>query len=229
MKRITQQWFSIKLVPAFFILTALLSAGFTFQHAIAADVSSVPGAAQSPSPKSTSDDLLDPAEAFRPQIRTINASTVEIKIDIAPGYYLYRQRLRVDEIGETPSTPAGAGAPVPKRFQLTTSAGKMINDPTFGRVEIYEKSVALIAKLPKPDKKIGTALPAQLPTEVTFISQGCAKAGVCFPPQRQRFVVTAKAPGDQAASAWSLPAQDNTSLGFGQSTRQRFDLFKPAQ
>ena len=39
-------------------------------------------------------DFLHPEQAFRPSARPLDGETLEIRFDIAPGYYLYRDKFR---------------------------------------------------------------------------------------------------------------------------------------
>nr|MBP6776854.1 protein-disulfide reductase DsbD N-terminal domain-containing protein [Piscinibacter sp.] len=40
-------------------------------------------------------EYLDPEQAFRGQARSVDAQTIELRIDVAPGYHLYRERIDV--------------------------------------------------------------------------------------------------------------------------------------
>ncbi len=78
-------------------------------------------------------EVLPPEKAFRFTTASPDGRTVEVRFDIEPGYYLYRERLRF-ETGD-----AALGAPA-----LPT--GKMKKDETFGNVEVYYDGV--VARLP---------------------------------------------------------------------------------
>ena len=41
-------------------------------------------------------DYLEPEQAFRGQARSVDAQTIELRIDVAPGYHLYRERIAVE-------------------------------------------------------------------------------------------------------------------------------------
>lgn len=180
--------------------------------------------------------LLDPLEAFRPQVRQKSPTLLEVKFEIAPQYYLYRDRLGLElsanaadpratgastgklSVGATsagndkkPSSPAAA-----RKLLMTMPSGKLIDDPTFGRVEVYEQSLVATATI-KPSKDAPDGL------AVTVFSQGCAAEGVCFPPQRFEFSLPPWRPKmgspDAAAGAgsggnWISPRTADT-LGFG--------------
>ena len=82
---------------------------------------------------------------------------------IARGYYLYRQRLDFENVG--------AG----KLGKPELPAGDKHHDEYFGEVEVYRQDL-LAAKLP-----LQGAAPKQFKLKVTY--QGCAEAGLCYPPQ----------------------------------------------
>lgn len=81
---------------------------------------------------------------------------------IAPGYYLYRDRFAATADGEP--------------LALTFPQGEIQDDPYFGRVEVFYDEVELTA----------SATPSQ-PFVLAVTSQGCADAGLCYPPQTERW------------------------------------------
>ncbi|HEX4884612.1 MAG TPA: protein-disulfide reductase DsbD N-terminal domain-containing protein [Casimicrobiaceae bacterium] len=114
--------------------------------------------------------LLPPEDAFRYSARAIDARTLEAQFTIADGYYLYRDKLR---FGVEPA-PAAAGVPA-------LPPGKMKDDAFFGRVETYRDRV--VVRIP-----VEQAAPGQSVT-LRAESQGCADAGVCYPPSLQRITI----------------------------------------
>src|SRR5574343_327856 len=79
------------------------------------------------------DEPLPVEQAFRASARAVDDHTVEVRFEIADGYYLYRHRFKFEADGIAfgePSLPAGK----PKK------------DDAFGEVEIYRK--ALVFTLP---------------------------------------------------------------------------------
>ncbi|MFN7088088.1 MAG: protein-disulfide reductase DsbD [Burkholderiales bacterium] len=111
--------------------------------------------------------LLEPEQAFRFMARLADANTVEVNYQIAPGYYLYRDKFR---FAVEPASVA-LGAP-----QLPP--GKLKKDEFFGEVEVYREAVKILLPL----RHDGTAKTAS----VTVVSQGCADIGVCYVPQEHR-------------------------------------------
>ncbi|KAB2926677.1 MAG: protein-disulfide reductase DsbD [Dechloromonas sp.] len=118
------------------------------------------------------EEFLDPAVAFKPSARALDGQTVEVVYTIAKDYYLYRDKFRFAAEGDT----ATLGTPVlPK--------GKEKDDDTFGKVEVYYKTVSI--RLPVERFSSG-----ELPLRLAVTSQGCAEAGVCYPPQTQTVSLT---------------------------------------
>jgi len=112
-------------------------------------------------------ELLSPAQAFKPSVSAADGQTIVVRFEIAKGYYLYRDKFRFS--AEPASVQLGV-ASLPK--------GKEKVDDTFGTVEVYYKEV--LVRLPVERKSSGT-----LPLTLNVTSQGCADAGVCYPPQKQ--------------------------------------------
>jgi thiol:disulfide interchange protein DsbD len=133
------------------------------------------------------DEFLDPAVAFKPSVRALDGQTIEVSYEIAKGYYLYRDKFR---FRRRRRASRSASQVFPK--------GKEHNDENFGKVEVYYKQVAI--RVPVERTSSGP-----LPLKLNVTSQGCADAGVCYPPQTQAVSVTlpdpASAPPAVAAAA----------------------------
>ncbi|HWP01600.1 MAG TPA: protein-disulfide reductase DsbD [Methylococcus sp.] len=112
-------------------------------------------------------DLLPPERAFPLGVRMEGAATAVLSWDIAEGYYLYRHRFRF----ASPTPDVRPSEPV-------FPPGYKKQDEFFGEVETYrghlEVRLPLVSQGP---------LPPQVDLDVTV--QGCADAGVCFPPYRR--------------------------------------------
>ncbi len=120
--------------------------------------------------------LLPTEEAFRFSARALDARTVEASFAVADGYYLYRDKLRFSA-----SPPAVTIGPA------ELPAGKVKDDAFFGKVETYRDRV--VVRLPLDHAAAGQAV------TVRAESQGCADAGVCYPPNAQSVTVTLPAAG----------------------------------
>lgn len=129
--------------------------------------------------------LLPPDQAFRLSARALDPSTLEVRFDIADGYYLYRDRL------------AFKVAPVPAG-RIDLPRGKVKHDAFFGDVETYRGVVVL---------RVPLARAGQTGERLTIHadSQGCADAGICYPPNPQQLQVVlpraGSAPGDYVEAA----------------------------
>ena len=119
--------------------------------------------------------LLEPERAFAFSVQALDDRTVEARFAIANGYYLYREKLHFSvepaRLADAPSLPPG----------------KIKDDEFFGRVETYRGQLSV--KLPLQQVAPGSKV------VVRAESQGCADAGVCYPPQVQDVVVTLPLPG----------------------------------
>ena len=119
--------------------------------------------------------LLEPERAFAFSVQAIDEKTVEARFSIASGYYLYREKLK---FAVEPATLAGT---------LVLPPGKVKDDPFFGNVETYRGR--LVVRLPLDGAQPGDKV------TVKAESQGCADAGVCYPPQVQTLTVALPARG----------------------------------
>ena len=111
-------------------------------------------------------DLLEPDQAFRFSTRVLGPDAVEVRYQIAPGYYLYRDKFKF--VVDPSSIEVGAPDLPP---------GKRKKDEFFGEVETYRGEV----RIRLPLKNDGAAASATL----AVTSQGCADAGVCYVPHEQ--------------------------------------------
>ena len=118
--------------------------------------------------------FLEPEQAFVFSARALDASTVEVRYRIADGYYLYRERFKF-ELDPASAGGATLGEPVyPK--------GEIKFDETFQKdVEHYRKEV--VVRVPVRG--------ATGPITLLSTSQGCADAGLCYPPQVATATLTA--------------------------------------
>lgn len=121
--------------------------------------------------KHESPDLLPAEEAFRLDGVSRDGHALRVSWTIAPGYYLYRQRLAFEPVDS--GARLGA-AELPK--------GAPMHDDHYGDVEIYRESLS--ARLPLAGK-------AAAPSRLRVRYQGCADAGVCYPPVTRIVDVTA--------------------------------------
>lgn len=105
--------------------------------------------------------FLPPEEAFQPTLSR-DGDSLTVDWQITPGYYLYRHRFAAEADG--------------RRLSLTLPAGETIEDEYFGRSEVYRDTLHM------------TLEPGDAET-LTLHWQGCADAGLCYPPQQRTFAL----------------------------------------
>jgi thiol:disulfide interchange protein DsbD len=141
------------------------------------------------------EEFLEPDQAFRPSVEIGADGTVRARWEVAEGYYLYRDRFRF-------TVRDGSGVSLgPPVFPQ----GKVKDDPSFGRVEVYYHQVEV--KLPARSPGVDT----RFDLEVGY--QGCAEAGLCYPPMTRRVSLTA--PAAAAAVEGSQPTPQTPAAGPG--------------
>jgi thiol:disulfide interchange protein DsbD len=117
------------------------------------------------------DDFLAPEQAFALRAELGADRQLSLRWDIAPGYHLYRERIAVRR--------DGAAVPV----QLPPGTRKY--DENFGKeMETYAGNLAL-----------QLAWRESAPATVSVAYQGCADAGLCYPPAERRYRVDPAQPG----------------------------------
>ncbi len=143
-------------------------------------------------------ELLEAEKAFAFSAKVLDANTLELRYQIANGYYMYRDKFKFQiEPGEV-----AAGVP-----QLPP--GKVKQDEFFGKVETYRG--ALVFKLP-----LNRAGSAKQAITLKATSQGCADLGVCYPPLTQTARLTLPAAAaEPASSSGALSALKDLSLDLG--------------
>jgi thiol:disulfide interchange protein DsbD len=129
-----------------------------------------PGALFDKGPK-PKDEFLPVDKAFRVSAVAIGPQQVRVTWVIAPGYYLYQKRLKFTAAG--PNVQLGTPQ-LPK--------GEAHTDDYFGTQTVYREVLQAVVGVTR-----GTA--ASGPVALTVGYQGCADAGLCYPPQTQRLMV----------------------------------------
>lgn len=121
------------------------------------------------------DDYLDPSEAFRGSARLLGPNALEVHLDIAPAYHLYRDRIAVEVDGEG----AELGA-------LAIPHGRAVFDEAAQReLEVLQGDMRV---------RVPVAMKAgQARLRLSY--QGCADKGLCYPPQTAFMALQADANG----------------------------------
>ncbi|WP_296969885.1 protein-disulfide reductase DsbD [Polynucleobacter sp.] len=126
-------------------------------------------------------DFLPPEKAFRAEATWLeNSNQVELEFIPAKGYYIYQESLQF-QAGSEP------GKLYKIRPKLPFGVEKF--DETFQKkMQVYKQPFMVLLDV-KPA--------AEKPIHVEAILQGCAEAGICYPPMTLKFLLAA--PGVKAA------------------------------
>ncbi len=132
------------------------------------------------------DELLQPEQAFKLSVISVEHNLIRAQWMIEPGYYLYRSKFRFKSLSDGISL----GEPAfPK--------GKIKNDEYFGEVEIYRNQVSVDIPIERVADSNNTLI-------IETTSQGCADIGVCYPPFRQKSEVKLLSPKTTQGSETGL-------------------------
>ena len=130
------------------------------------------------------EEYLDVDQAFALTDEALSVNNLQLNWRIADGYYLYKQRIKVEPAGATKSIGA-----------LVLPKGESHSDEYFGEQEVYRQSLDATFSVPPSDAKT---------VDVNVTYQGCADAGLCYPPQTK--LVSISLEGAPAATTVPTPA-----------------------
>ncbi|MGM8891120.1 cytochrome c biogenesis protein CcdA [Psychrobacter sp. 1Y1] len=135
---------------------------------------------------------------------TNNGTRLAINFDITPEHYVYKDQIKL-------TLPAGVSA-APFSFSQKPVS---IDDPTFGQVLVFDQAnmVATTILSSSNGKAINNAA-------VTIGWQGCAKAGLCYPPEKIKTTVNIAAASQSAANSSSSTATVSASNNSNVETAQ---------
>jgi thiol:disulfide interchange protein DsbD len=144
------------------------------------------------------DEPLPLEAAFVPNPRFDSANELTVAWDIAPGYYLYRDKFTF-EVGAGEIQFGAARLP----------AGVAHNDQNFGDVEVYYGRAEIVVPFAR-------AHPNEQQLSITAGFQGCKDESICYPPAEQVFELTlppsAEFAGDSAASGTPVMQSEQDRL-----------------
>ncbi|WP_279633896.1 protein-disulfide reductase DsbD domain-containing protein, partial [Pseudomonas aeruginosa] len=145
----------------------------------------------------TQTDFLPVEKAFRFTWERLDDGQVQLRWQIAPGYYLYQKRLRFDGLD-----PA---------LQPQLPPGESHSDEFFGESQVYRQSLEL-------------TLPAAAAGQLRLGWQGCADAGLCYPPQSQALDLGGTGPAAAVAGTSGEVAEDQGLAGSLQAGNLAWSL-----
>ena len=146
--------------------------------------------------RAAEDQFLEPDKAFQFSARPHDAKSVEVTFAVAPGYYLYREQFKFAADG------AALGAPA-------IPAGKVKFDETFQKnVETYRNAVTILV----PVEQAGAEF------RLVVTSQGCADAGLCYPPMQSAAAVGLTGFGGAGTARVEPPGSSSAGPSLATST-----------
>jgi len=143
--------------------------------------------------KSAEPDFLPPDEAFRFSALPDGPDSIRLIWGVTDGYYLYRARIK-----------ASSDTTAAKLGELALPAGETKMDEYFGKQEVYHHDVVgsiSVARTSSGDLTV--------PLKVTY--QGCATAGLCYPPITKTVNVVLPSPGAAGPIAGGSGAASTTA------------------
>jgi len=123
-------------------------------------------------------------EVFIPDVFVVDGNTIEVGIRIEPGYYVYKDKIRLNALGDK----AQFG-------RLDLPDGKMKFDEYFGEQEVYLSDVLW-------RQTIARGTPEAMDLDLELEYQGCADGGICYMPKTTSFTVSLP----EATTVTALPA-----------------------
>jgi thioredoxin:protein disulfide reductase len=129
------------------------------------------------------EEFLDPDVAFVLTGAAQTTNNIQLNWRITDGYYLYKQRIKLE--------PANAAQPV---GAIVLPKGEAHHDDYFGDQEVYRQSLDASFSVPPSDAKT---------VDVNVTYQGCADAGLCYPPITKTLSISLEGAPTTAAAAAS--------------------------
>jgi thiol:disulfide interchange protein DsbD len=121
-------------------------------------------------------EFLPVEEAYQLEIEVLDQQGLRLYWQIADDYYLYQHRFAF-------SLQDSSGQALELNTELPPALAR--TDEYFGEVQVYYQQADVELR--------PSQVPADGPAVLSVTSQGCADAGLCYPPQKQRFAVDFKA------------------------------------
>jgi thiol:disulfide interchange protein DsbD len=157
-------------------------------------------------------EFLSPEKAFRVEATWLDKSNqIEIEFIPAKGYYLYQESLQFE---------AGSEAGKLYKIRPTLPLGVEKFDETFQKkLQVYKQAFMVLLDVnPTPGK----------PIHIDVNLQGCAEAGICYPPMTLKFLLAGPgvkaAPIPEALEGSQALSTTQTELSLSDLWRERDDV-----
>ncbi len=158
---------------------------------------------------SSQERILEADQAFQLTATALDPSIVEARWLIAPGYYLYRDKFRLELLDAQGIAIAATEIP----------PGEFKDDPFFGPQQVFHGEATATVRLRRESTDAQTV-------RVKIDYQGCAEIGVCYPPLSQTLAVAlpalASPPAPRSMNGEGAPQEEPSSeLPIGEAEQDR--------
>ncbi|HEY0268161.1 MAG TPA: protein-disulfide reductase DsbD [Methyloradius sp.] len=120
------------------------------------------------------DEILSPDQAFKLAVEAVDSNTLRAVFQIAPGHYLYRERIKFD-IASSPNN-----AKTISIASIDLPPGDIKQDPTFGETHVFHKNFEALIHLNTSGSSTENSSPITLGLLASY--QGCSEKGLCYAP-----------------------------------------------
>ncbi|MEY3885048.1 MAG: hypothetical protein RIS87_823 [Pseudomonadota bacterium] len=146
------------------------------------------------------DQFLTPDEAFKLNLTRLDAENIQANFTIAPGHYLYRERVRfsVEHTAELKASDAQIVA-------ITLPSGEIKQDANFGKQEVYHHDFKANIKITNGASTVA----------IVASYQGCSEKGLCYAPIKKTISVAlseAKPSANLTTSNSNNATDDDTTV-----------------
>lgn len=117
-------------------------------------------------------EVLPVNKAFQVSAEVLDREHLRLTWKVTDGYYLYRKKFALSS--------KHSDVQLPSFDTLTLPTGEIKADANFGEMEVYHKDIVIDVPLTRSSNA-----QKALELEVEAKYQGCADAGLCYPPQKQ--------------------------------------------
>jgi thiol:disulfide interchange protein DsbD len=142
------------------------------------------------------EEFLPPDQAFQLKLDAVDSQNIRASFTVAPGYYLYRERIKF----AVSDRPVAA-----KLVSILLPAGKVKEDPNFGRQEVYLHDFTANILVNANDPKL----------LINASYQGCSDKGLCYAPIKKTFNIDLSQPVLAGVANANVPTGTDSELTTG--------------
>jgi thiol:disulfide interchange protein DsbD len=152
--------------------------------------------------------FLPPDQAFVLDIQVRDAHTLQANFNVAPGYYLYRNKISFTVAGDSAKITA-----------INLPKGELKHDQNLGEIEVYHHPF-------QAEIVLDRASVAASPITLNASYQGCSEQGLCYPSQDKSFKLDLPHAEQNASPTPPLLASSAKPEEINTENSRIADLFK---